>query len=93
MLDRATAQVSQWLHGFKITNSERRRAMNDDSARFVEGMLGLAVGWIDHEHSESQGDYKAICTEAQQIAEIVDAMDNDQTRQQALRIVKALAQS
>lgn len=50
MLDRAPAQVSQWLNASRDSKTGKPRAVSSASARYIEARCGKPKGWLDHEH-------------------------------------------
>ncbi len=45
-LDRNESQISQWLNG-SLLPSGKKRGMRSDTARWIEGIAGKPVGWLD----------------------------------------------
>lgn len=49
-LDRASAQVSQWINASRDSKTGKPRTISNRSARFIERTLGLPENWLDHDH-------------------------------------------
>lgn len=47
ILDKSTSQVSQWRNASPNSKTGKPRAMNDDTARFIENRTGKPRGWLD----------------------------------------------
>lgn len=46
-LEKSSSQVSQWRNASPDSKTGKRRAMNDDTARYIEKRAGKARGWLD----------------------------------------------
>jgi phage repressor protein C with HTH and peptisase S24 domain len=51
-LDKAPAQISQWMTRAPNSKTGKPRAMRSDTAREIEERLELPRGWMDQDHSE-----------------------------------------
>lgn len=51
-IDKAEAQISQWLNSSKNSKTGKPRNMSDDMARLIEQKCGKERGWLDHDHSD-----------------------------------------
>lgn len=47
IIDRSPAQISQWKNASKYSGSDKRRAMDRHTARYIEKMTRKPVGWMD----------------------------------------------
>jgi hypothetical protein len=52
LIERGTAQVSQWLNGSLNSKTQKPRGMNDDTARHIEVRCSKPKGWLDKAHGE-----------------------------------------
>ena len=55
LLDRSESQVSQWKNGAINSGTGKPRGMRSDTARFIEQKTGRHQGWLDVDHSVSDG--------------------------------------
>lgn len=46
-IDKSPAQISQWVNGSADSKTGKARSMKSDTAREIEGVLGLPRGWFD----------------------------------------------
>lgn len=51
LLDKAPAQISQWMTKAPNSKTGKPRVMRSDTAREIEERLGLPRGWMDQDHS------------------------------------------
>lgn len=87
-IGKAPAQISQWVNRAPNSNTGAPRRMSTETAREMELLLGLPLGWMDaqndhvpladsraHEVREAQTEYRALRPDQLAILDLWEALD------------------